>query len=262
MIYKMDNDAINPKSELRIDEAEVEQLTAFLQENLASALPQKANVIDLIDQISQKSQAGSQDKIDEISKRWQDPIIEDIIPERAFVLDLGCGDGDLLLRLMQKKKVRGQGVEKGASEVIECVQRGVPVFHTDIDQGLPGFQYAEFDYVILEETLQTLHHPIRVLEEMLRVGRRSIISFPNFGYWRVRLELALGGRMPQTEWLPHHWYDTPNIHLCCLQDFLDWTQDSNVTVSAGFVLCEGEVRELRDGDNLHAEEALLVVERI
>ncbi|MBN1257780.1 MAG: methionine biosynthesis protein MetW [Planctomycetes bacterium] len=193
--------------------------------------------------------------------RWQDRIIEEIIPPAASVLDLGCGNGELLARLIEIKQVHGQGVELDPEAVLQCVDRGVPVFQTDLDRGLLGFPDQSFDYVVLEETLQTLHRPIQVLEEMLRIGRQGIVSFPNFGYWRVRLELALEGYMPCTEWLPYQWYDTPNIHLFTIQDFDDWAKSNAITINSGHVLTEGEVRKLQPGDNLYAEEVLLVVEK-
>ena len=193
--------------------------------------------------------------------RWQDAIIEEEIAEGSSVLDLGCGGGDLLAKLICEKHVLAQGVELDPEAVLHCVRRGVPVFHSDLDQGLSGFSDCSFDHVILEETLQTLHRPIGVLEEMLRVGRTGIVSFPNFAYWRVRLDLALQGRMPVTDSLPHRWYDTPNIHLFSLQDFLEWADAASVSILHGYALVEGEVREVRDGDNLHAEEVLLVVTR-
>jgi methionine biosynthesis protein MetW len=193
--------------------------------------------------------------------RWQDRIIEQEIPVGSSVLDLGCGGGELLARLMDMKRVRGQGVELDAEEVMRCVERGVPVFQTNLDEGLKGLPDRGFDYVILEETLQTLHRPAEVLREMLRVGRRGIVSFPNFGYWRVRLDLAVRGRMPVTEWLPHRWHNTPNIHLFTLQDFLDWADAESVRIVEGYVLVEGQVRQIQVADNLYAEEALVVVEK-
>ncbi len=194
-------------------------------------------------------------------QQWQDRLIEQEMPVGASVLDLGCGEGRLLARLMDMKRVRGQGIELDPEAVMACVGKGVPVCQIDLDEGLKGFADGSFDYTILEETLQTLHRPVEILEEMLRVGRRSIVSFPNFGYWRVRLDLAVRGRMPVTEWLPYGWSDTPNIHLFSLQDFLDWTEANGVRVVEGYVLSEGEVRACAADDNLYGEEALMVVER-
>jgi len=191
--------------------------------------------------------------------RWQDEWIEREIEPGTTVLDLGCGEGDLLHRLMRDKGIRGQGVEIDLHAVVRCVARGVPVLQADLDVGLREFPDHSFDYVVLEETVQTLHQPLAVLSDMLRVGRRGIVSFPNFGHWRVRLALALDGRMPVTPTLPYHWYDTPNIHLFTLQDFLDWTATAGARVVRGYALADGVVRPLGPDDNLEAEEVLLIL---
>ncbi|MCX7935525.1 MAG: methionine biosynthesis protein MetW [Planctomycetota bacterium] len=193
-------------------------------------------------------------------QRWQDGIIEQQIPPGASVLDLGCGSGVLLTRLIEIKQVRGQGVELDPIEVMKCVERGVPVFQADLDEGLQGFPDKGFDYVVLEETLQTLRRPREVLREMMRVGRRGIVSFPNFGYWRVRLDLGVRGRMPVTARLPYRWYDTPNIHLFTVQDFVDWAEEDHFRIAAGYALAEGQIREIQVSDNLYAEEALFIIE--
>ncbi len=192
--------------------------------------------------------------------RWQDKVIEREIPVGSSVLDLGCGGGELLSRLIEMKKVRGQGLELDSAAVLECVRRGVPVFQSDIDAGLRAFSDNAFDFVVLEETLQTLRQPVEVLHQMLRVGRRGIVSFPNFAFWQVRADLLLRGRMPQTGWLPYHWYDTPNIHNLSLQDFLVLADELRIRIVDGFVLKDGEVRQLQVTDNLYAEEVLLVIE--
>lgn len=197
----------------------------------------------------------------EASHRWQDPIIEDLVPAGGSVLDLGCGDGKLLARLMSAKHVCAQGVELDQDAVLCCIERGVPVFHGDLDEGLSGFPDESVDVVILEETLQTLRRPIRVLDEMLRVGRRSVVSFPNFAHWRVRKAFGLGGRMPVTPVLPNLWHNTPNIHLCSIRDFVDWAVSAEVCILQAYVLADGLARVLRDGDNLTASEALFVLER-
>ena len=193
-------------------------------------------------------------------RRWDHEVIKEIITPGARVLDLGCGSGELLERLIRLKGVRGQGIEIDPEKVYECVGRGVSVFQADLDQGLPGWPDNSFDFVILEETLQTVHEPVKVLSEMIRVGKRGIISFPNFGYWRVRLELGLGGKMPVIESLPYPWYQTPNIHLCSLEDFMAWAREARVEIIDSHVLSEGDVRPLREDDNLFAEEVLFVVQ--
>lgn len=194
--------------------------------------------------------------------RWQDKVIIDAIAPKSSVLDLGCGNGALLKQLVAQKNVKGQGIELSAAAVLECVKRGVAVFQDDIYEGLQLFPDHSYDYVILEETLQTLERPDKVLLEMLRVGRRGFISFPNFAFWQVRLDLAVSGRMPRTGWLPYHWYDTPNIHNLSIQDFLIWAENEKINIVEGYVLADGGVRELRISDNMYAEEAILLVEKI
>jgi len=192
--------------------------------------------------------------------RWDHEVIERIIPRGARVLDLGCGSGELLRRLIRQKGVRGQGIEIDPEKVYGCVARGVSVFQADLDRGLPGWPDNSFDFVILEETLQTVHQPVKVLSEMIRVGKWGIVSFPNFAYWHVRLELGLGGKMPVIESLPYPWYETPNIHLCSVEDFMAWAREAGVEIIESHVLSEGEVRPLREDDNLFAEEVLFVVQ--
>jgi methionine biosynthesis protein MetW len=193
--------------------------------------------------------------------RWQEDIISREIPVGASVLDLGCGDGFLLERLMRERNVRGQGVEIDPDQVFSCVDRGVPVIQGDLGGGLAWCPDKAFDVVVLEETLQTLHNPREVLDEMLRVGRRGIVSFPNFAHYRVVVDLAARSRMPVTEQLPYRWYDSANIHLLTLRDLLDWASASGVRIVSGHALVDGMPRELREGDDLLAEEVLVVVER-
>ncbi len=193
--------------------------------------------------------------------RWQDDLIVRGIRRGASVLDLGCGGGDLLARLIRRKAVRGQGVELDPPAVMRCVERGVPVFQADLDRGLAGFPDQSFDVVVLEETLQTLHRPREVLREMLRVGRLGIVSFPNFAWWRIRMSLLIEGRMPETDRLPHRWYDTPNIHLFTMQDFLDLVAQEQVTVVRAFAYDDGRARPLKPDDSLNAEEALFFLSR-
>lgn len=146
-------------------------------------------------------------------------LIADWVPERAHVLDLACGDGTLLAHLASEKAVSGYGIEIDPDNIARCIANGVDVIQSDLDRGLQDFQDDAFDYVIMTQSLQALHYPVRVLEEMLRIGREAITSFPNMGHWKCRLQLSIGGHMPVTRALPHRWYDTPNIHLCTVHDF-------------------------------------------
>ncbi|WP_420466752.1 methionine biosynthesis protein MetW [Panacagrimonas sp.] len=145
-------------------------------------------------------------------------VISEWIEPGSRILDLGCGDGTLLDHLARTRQVRGYGLEIDAANVSACVARGVNVIQADLDDGLRDFATDAFDYVLLTQTLQALVRPDQALTEILRVGRRAIVTFPNFGHWRVRLQL-LRGRMPLTSALPDQWYETPNIHLCTVQDF-------------------------------------------
>lgn len=194
--------------------------------------------------------------------RWDHQAIYEIIPVGASVLDLGCGSGELLSRLIKDKLVKGQGVEKDVERVMECVSRGVPVYHADLDKGLAGFPDSFFDYVVLEKTLQVVYKPLLVLEEMLRVGRAGIVSFPNFGHRDIIESFVRTGRMPITRALPYQWYDTPNIHLFTVNDFLDWARTKGVTVERGLSWADGRVRSFEKGDTLRAEEVLFVVSRL
>lgn len=193
--------------------------------------------------------------------RWQDQVILNEIPSESSVLDLGCGAGDLLFQLIHKLKVRGQGVELDSQAVLKSIDRGVPVLNVNLDLGLVDFADQSFDYVILEGTLPTLRSPLPILKEMLRVGRRGIVSFPNFGHWRVRFDLTIRGRMPITQGLPHGWYDTPNIHLFTLADFTDWCAINEVNIKRAFGLTDNQVQPLTESDNLTVEEALLFLEK-
>jgi methionine biosynthesis protein MetW len=146
-------------------------------------------------------------------------LVAAMVEPGSRVLDLGCGDGALLAELIAARGCRGQGVEVSREALHACVERGVPVVEADIDRGLPDFEDGSFDVVVLSQTLQAVHRPAVVLREVTRVGRLGIVSFPNFGHWRLRAGLLLRGTMPVSRTLPHPWFATPNIHLCTLRDF-------------------------------------------
>jgi methionine biosynthesis protein MetW len=152
-------------------------------------------------------------------RRLDYQLIESFVPQGARVLDLGCGDGQLMQHLVEDKGCWVRGIEINELLVRECVRRGLPVYHGDMLEGLSFYRDGDFDLVILSQTLQQTVDPPRVIREMLRVGQSAIISFPNFGYWRTRLQLLISGHMPRHGLLPYPWYSTPNVHLCTVADF-------------------------------------------
>lgn len=160
------------------------------------------------------------------------------IPKGASVLDLGCGDGSLLRYLKETRSVRGYGVEISDMDIVSCIANGVNVIQNDLDSGLSDFEDNTFDFVILSQTLQATRHTEALIQEMLRVGREGIVSFPNFGYWRSRLNVMLGN-MPVSRELPYQWYDTPNVHLCTLNDFESFCRKYCVSISARSVMTGG-----------------------
>jgi methionine biosynthesis protein MetW len=163
-------------------------------------------------------------------------LIAEMVEPSSRVLDVGCGDGELLQHLWKTKGIDGRGIELSQAGVNACVRNGLSVIQGDADTDLKDYPSDAFDYVILSQTLQATWNPRTVLDHMARIGRRSIVSFPNFGYWRVRMSLALNGRMPVTDNLPHHWYDTPNIHFCTIRDFVALAEDMNLHVERGLAL--------------------------
>jgi len=169
-------------------------------------------------------------------------LIEDLVPNGATVLDLGCGDGELLAELIEKKHVRGSGVEISPSAVEACVSRGLSVFHGDLDEGLADYDDGSFDVVILSFSLQQLHRPRLVVHEMARVGRLVVVSFPNFAHWWNRIQLAVLGRMPVSSEIPYEWHDTPNIHLCTVRDFRRLCRDEGLHIQSELYLRSFEHR--------------------
>lgn len=189
-------------------------------------------------------------------------IITEIIDEKSKVLDLGCGDGTLLKMLKDKKQVLGKGIEINQDSVINSIEKGVCTIQGDIDEGLVQFSDKEYDYVVLNRTVQATEHPDFVIKEMLRVGKKAIVSFPNFAYWRVRLYLLLNGKMPMSKMLPFKWYNTPNIHLLTIKDFFEFTENNNIKILKSIYLNHSKVRKdklVRLLPNLFAEEAVFVL---
>ena len=186
-------------------------------------------------------------------------LICSLVYERASVLDLGCGDGTLMELLALRRGCRATGIEISEESIYACIGRGLPVHHADLDAGLGDYADASYDYVILSQTLQAVRRPRAILQDMLRVGRRGVVSVPNFGNWRVRWSLLRTGRMPKTPELPYEWFDTPNIHLATVRDFEDLCRRDGIEISRAVYLAGG--KPLRRWPNLRAEIALFVIRK-
>lgn len=192
-------------------------------------------------------------------------LVADQIKMGSRVLDVGCGDGMLLSYLRDYKQVDGRGLELSMARVSAAVRDGLAVIQGDLESDLKNYPANTFDYVILSQTLQATHNPKEVLEDLLRLGKHAVVSFPNFGHWRVRLGLLWSGRMPATPTIPDQWYNTANIHLCSIKDFVSLVKELGVTIEAGFALNgEGQRRgfaAMGRMANLFSEQALFVLGR-
>jgi methionine biosynthesis protein MetW len=186
-------------------------------------------------------------------------LISRLVKPRSTVLDLGCGDGELMDILITDRDATARGVEISEEGVYHCIARGLSVHHGDLDEGLGDYPDNSFDYVILSQTLQAVKRPRMVLLEMLRVGRLGIVTFPNFAYWRVRLDLLLNGRMPKTSDLPYEWHNTPNIHLTTIKDFVRLCKAEDITVKKAIYLAGR--RQVKTNPNLLASTAVFVVKK-
>ncbi len=203
--------------------------------------------------------------VDDSGLRGDLRLVSGMIEPGARVLDVGCGDGELLAFLAQHKRVDGRGMELSQSGVNACVRHGLSVIQGDADHDLQDYPSDAFDYVVLSQTLQAVHQPRLVIEHLVRIGRRAIVSFPNFGHWRIRLRLLAHGRMPVTPALNHPWYNTPNIHLCTILDFVALCEELGIVIERSVTLDRaGRPYRLNPRGslaNLLAEQGLFLLRR-
>ena len=186
-------------------------------------------------------------------------VVTNWVPKGASVLDLGCGDGELLTRLQRERGSIGYGVEIEDSAVLACLSRGLNVLQGNIESGLNLFDDGAFDVVILSQTLQATRHTEALVREVLRVGKSAIVTLPNFGHWSVRWQLGVGGRMPVSKRLPYQWYDTPNVHFSTITDFDVFCADKGITVERRAALAGG--RAITFLANVRGETAVFQIRR-
>ena len=191
-------------------------------------------------------------------------IITKFIENGSKILDLGCGDGTLLKMLIERKNCTGTGIEIDQQNAIQAIEKGLSIIQGDIDEGLKDFSDNEYDYIILNQTLQSTEKPDYVIEEMLRAGKKAVVSFPNFAYWKVRFYLFFNGKMPKSNILPFEWYNTPNIHLLTIKDFFEFCKKRNIKILKEVYMNKARLINnigKKWHKNLFTEEAIFVISK-
>ena len=192
-------------------------------------------------------------------------IISKLIDENSQVLDVGCGDGILMDYLIKEKKVNIRGIEISKTKVQNCIAKGLTIIEGNAEEDLQQFPNKSFDYVILSQTLQAFLNPEKVINELLRIGKQAIVTIPNFGYWKIRLHLLLKGTMPVTRTLPDEWYNTPNIHLCTIKDFVFFSKAKNFKLSKSIALRNNLPSDIKNSNldmkNLSSNLGIFLIER-
>jgi len=198
-----------------------------------------------------------------VNNRTDLELITSLVDKEARILDVGCGNGELLKSLKNKKNVKGQGLELKQERVNKCVAKGLSAIQGNADSDLSLYPDQSFDCVILSQTIQATNNPKNILIELIRIGKKAIISIPNFGYWKVRLGFAIHGKMPITEKLSNNWYDTPNIHLCSILDFVDLCRELNIKIEKTIVLNSNKTKSFNGApnswSNFFGEEAIFLI---
>jgi methionine biosynthesis protein MetW len=192
-------------------------------------------------------------------------IISKLIDTNSHVLDVGCGDGVLMEFLVKEKKVNIRGIEISKAKVQNCIAKGLTIIEGNAEEDLKQFPDKSFDYVILSQTLQAFLNPEKVINELLRIGKQAIVTIPNFGYWKIRLHLLLKGTMPVTRTLPDEWYNTPNIHLCTIKDFVFFSKAKNFKLSKSIALKNNQLSDIKNSNlnikNLSSNLGIFLIER-
>jgi methionine biosynthesis protein MetW len=192
-------------------------------------------------------------------------IIADLIENNTRVLDVGCGDGTLMKYLKDEKNIDTRGLEISKNNVQNCISKGLPVIEGDAEKDLHQFPNLSFDYVVLSQTLQAFYNPEKVIDDLLRVANKAIVTIPNFGYWKVRLHLLIKGTMPITKTLPNEWYNTPNLHMCTIKDFFNFCSKKNIELYKSIALKSEKTSTINKANinikNLYSELGIFLIKK-